>query len=147
CPGAHLEQLAEGARFELALGLPLSLISSQVPSTTQPPFHMLIYNNLQLQLLRQLDNLILQSDTVGVKRKTPPLPPDDHESLWQKTPYANLVRYSPSRKYFARIRVGGKLIRQSLKTKVLSVAKLKLADLEKKERSKLEGSQRLTEGT
>src|SRR5438552_19099712 len=84
-------QLAEGARFELALGLPLSLISSQVPSTTQPPFHMLIYNNLQLQLLRQLDNLILQSDTVGVKRKTPPLPPDDHESLWQKTPYANLV--------------------------------------------------------
>src|SRR5437773_11968670 len=42
CP-VHLlrffeELLAEGARFELALGLPLSLISSQVPSTIQPPF-------------------------------------------------------------------------------------------------------------
>src|SRR6266545_182399 len=32
-------ELAEGERFELSLGLPLSLISSQVPSTTQPPFH------------------------------------------------------------------------------------------------------------
>ena len=82
-----------------------------------------------------------------MKRKSPRLPPDDRESLWQKTPYANLVRYSTSRKYFARIRVGGKLIRQSLKTKVLSVAKLKLADLEKKERAKLEGGQRLIEGT
>lgn len=65
---------------------------------------------------------------------------------WQKTPYANLVRYAPSGKYFARIRVGGKLIRQSLKTKVLSVAKLKLADLEKQERARLEGQQRLVEG-
>jgi integrase len=72
--------------------------------------------------------------------------PDDHESSWQKTPYANLVRYAPSGKYFARIRVGGKLIRQSLKTKVLSVAKLKLADLEKQERARLEGQQRLVEG-
>lgn len=53
---------------------------------------------------------------------------------WQKTPYANLVRYVPSKKYFARIRVGGKLIRQSLKTTTLTVAKLRLADLEKAER-------------
>jgi hypothetical protein len=65
--------------------------------------------------------------------------PDDRESPWQKTPDANLIRYAPSGKYFARIRVGGKLIRQSLKTKVLTIAKLKLADLEKPERSKLEG--------
>ena len=40
-------RLAEGERFELSLGLPLSLISSQVPSTTQPPFHSFIINNLQ----------------------------------------------------------------------------------------------------
>ena len=73
--------------------------------------------------------------------------PDDHKSPWQKTSYSNLIRYAPSGKYFARIRVGGKLIRQSLKTNVLSVAKLKLADLEKQERSKLEGQQRLVEGT
>jgi hypothetical protein len=31
--------------------------------------------------------------------------------------------------YFARAKVGGKLIRQSVKTDVLSVAKLRLADL------------------
>ena len=58
--------------------------------------------------------------------------PDDQ--VWQKTPYANLVRYKPSKTYFARIRIGGKLIRKSLKTHVLSVAKLRLGDLEKKER-------------
>jgi hypothetical protein len=32
------ETLAEGVGFEPTLGFPLSLISSQVPSTTQPPF-------------------------------------------------------------------------------------------------------------
>jgi len=53
---------------------------------------------------------------------------------WQKTSYANLIRYVPSGAYFARIRVRGKLIRRSLKTDVLSVAKLRLADLEKTER-------------
>src|SRR5579871_5473308 len=31
--------MAEGVGFEPTLGLLLSLISSQVPSTTQPPFH------------------------------------------------------------------------------------------------------------
>ena len=40
--------LAEGVGFEPTLGLPLSLISSQVPSTTQPPFRTLIINDLRL---------------------------------------------------------------------------------------------------
>ena len=35
---------------------------------------------------------------------------------WQKTSYANLVRYIPSGTYYARLRVAGKLIRKSLKT-------------------------------
>ena len=39
------------------------------------------------------------------------------------------------------------MIRRSLKTKVLSVAKLKLADLEKEERSKLENVERIDSGT
>jgi hypothetical protein len=52
------------------------------------------------------------------------LQPGDCESPWQKTPYANLVRYAPSGKYFARIRVGGKLIRQSLKTKVRRIQEI-----------------------
>jgi len=49
-----------------------------------------------------------------------------------KTSSANLIRYASSGCYFARIKIGGKLIRQSLKTKVLAVAKLKLSDLEKR---------------
>src|ERR1700739_1975758 len=56
------------------------------------------------------------------------------DSVWQKTPFANLLRYKPSKVYFARIRVRGKLIRRSLKTKALTVAKMRLADLEKQER-------------
>lgn len=67
-------------------------------------------------------------------------------SLWQKTPVPNLVRYVPSQKLFARIRVKGKLIRQSLKTKVLSVAKLRLADLEKKERQVAEHARGFVDG-
>jgi len=54
----------------------------------------------------------------------------DPERVWQPTQYTNLIRYVPSGKYFARMRVAGKLIRQSLKTNVLSIAKLRLADLE-----------------
>src|SRR6266481_10205716 len=60
--------------------------------------------------------------------------PQEPDDPWQKTQYANLIRYKPSKTYFARIRIGGKLIRRSLKTPVLSVAKLRLGDLEKKER-------------
>jgi integrase len=139
--------VAEGVGFEPTLGLLLSLISSQVPLTTQPPFQPFIYKHLTGFRHRQLDILILQYDTVGMKHKIAQQnQPDDQKSSWQKTPFANLIRYAPSGKYFARIRVGGKLIRQSLKTKALSVAKLKLADLEKQERAKLEGQKRLTEG-
>ena len=58
----------------------------------------------------------------------------DEPELWQKTPYANLIRYNPSGNYFCRIRVHGNLIRKSLKTDVLSVAKLRLTDEEKKHR-------------
>jgi hypothetical protein len=47
---------------------------------------------------------------------------------WVKTPYPNLIRYKPSGNYFGRVRVNGKLIRRSLETHVLSVAKLKLSD-------------------
>jgi len=48
-----------------------------------------------------------------------------------KTPVANLVRYKSSGIYFARVRIRNKLIRQTLKTDVMSVAKLRLADLVK----------------
>ena len=60
------------------------------------------------------------------------------KSLWLKTSFANLVRYVPSGIYFARIRVSGKLIRRSLKTNKLAVAKLRLSDLERVERQRIE---------
>lgn len=50
------------------------------------------------------------------------------QSEWVKTPVANLVRYKSSGIYFARLCIRGKLFRHSLKTDVISVAKLRLGD-------------------
>jgi len=44
------------------------------------------------------------------------------------------------------LRVGGKLIRKSLKTDVLSVAKLRLADLDKEERRRAESTDAAARG-
>jgi hypothetical protein len=67
-------------------------------------------------------------------RQNPITDAAEKNKLWQKTSYANLLRYIPSSMYFCRIRVRGKLIRKSLKTDVLSVAKLRLSDKEKEHR-------------
>ena len=56
------------------------------------------------------------------------------KSVWQKTPYPNLIRYVPSGSYFGRVKVAGKLIRRSLETHVLEVAKLRLSDFLKDNR-------------
>jgi hypothetical protein len=53
----------------------------------------------------------------------------ESKGLWTKAPVANLVRYEASGIYFIRAKVHGKLIRKSLDTNVLSVAKLRLADV------------------
>jgi hypothetical protein len=58
--------------------------------------------------------------------------------VWQPTQYSNLIRYIPSGTFFARLRVGGNLIRKSLKTDTLTVAKLRLSDIEKCERESVE---------
>ncbi|MDE3067476.1 MAG: site-specific integrase [Verrucomicrobiota bacterium] len=79
-------------------------------------------------------------------KQTAPAKASESESEWQKTPYSNLIRYVPSGTYFARIKVKGKLIRRSLKTKTLSVAKLRLSDLEKDERKKATRSSALLQG-
>jgi integrase len=63
---------------------------------------------------------------------------DGQESAWKRTPVSNLVRYDASGVYFARVRVGGKLIRRSLRTNKLSVAQVRLGALVKDERGKLE---------
>jgi integrase len=54
---------------------------------------------------------------------------NESASLWTKAPVANLVRYEPSGIYFARAKVHGKLVRKSLDTNILSIAKLRLADI------------------
>lgn len=66
---------------------------------------------------------------------------------WQKTPYSNLVRYVPSGTYFSRIRVKGKLIRRSLKTTAMTVAKLRLGDMEREERQRAESQTAVANGT
>ena len=71
----------------------------------------------------------------------------EKDSEWQKTPYANLVRYKSSGMYFARFRVKGKLIRCGLKTSQISVAKLRLGDLEKQERQRAEHQTAVADGT
>jgi integrase len=71
----------------------------------------------------------------------------EQTTAWQKTPYANLVRYVPSGKYFARLRVHGKLIRRCLKTNKIGVAKIRLADLEKVERQRVETHGAIANGT
>ena len=58
------------------------------------------------------------------------------QSKWAKTKFANLVRYGPNGGYYARLRIGGKLVWRSLKTTTISIAKLRLADLAKAERVK-----------
>lgn len=65
---------------------------------------------------------------------------------WQKTPFANLVRYVPSGVYFARLRVRGKLIRRSLRTCSITTAKMRLSDLEKAERQKAESQTAVADG-
>jgi hypothetical protein len=87
------------------------------------------------------DFLILQSGTVPVKDRI--AAPKNH---WLKTPFSNLMRYVPSGIYFARIRVRGKLIRRSLKTNAISVAKLRLAEIEKTERQRIEIEGAVTSG-
>ena len=70
----------------------------------------------------------------------------DSDKEWQKTQFSNLIRYVPSGKYFARIRVRGKLIRKSLKSDVLTIAKLRLGDLEKNEREAAESNEAVFRG-
>ena len=70
----------------------------------------------------------------------------EESAPWVKAPVANLVRYKPSGVYFARAKVGGKLIRQSLKTDVLSVAKLRLQDLLAGEQQKTERQKTIAVG-
>src|SRR5664280_477676 len=55
---------------------------------------------------------------------------------WERTNVTNLLRNGQSGNYYARVKVNGKEKWRTLKTKVFSVAKLKVGDVERDERSK-----------
>jgi integrase len=78
------------------------------------------------------NNLIPESDT-----ETALAPAAGTQgSRFVKTRYANLVKDQVSGKYHARAKVGGRLIRKSLKTGSIEVAKRKLDDLLAQERAR-----------
>jgi integrase len=55
---------------------------------------------------------------------------------WERTPVTNLLRNGQSGTYYARIKISGKQKWRTLDTKVFTVAKLRLADVKREERSK-----------
>ena len=63
-----------------------------------------------------------------------------------RTSIQNLFRYRPSGTYFARFKVGGRPIRQSLETTVFSVAKQRLPDKIREYRSRHESSKAVAGG-
>lgn len=68
--------------------------------------------------------------------------PAKKQSVWEQTRYRNLFRYVPSGTIFARLKISGKQVRKSLKTPNLELAKNKLAELERNERSVAEDRRR-----
>jgi len=68
------------------------------------------------------------------------------DSLWETSTVPNLIRYRRSGTYFARFRVGGRLVRQSLDTTVFSVAKQRLPDKIRQFQGRLESTKALVSG-
>lgn len=68
------------------------------------------------------------------------------DKIWQKAPVANLYRYGPSGKYYARPRIKGKIKSKCLKTDKLTVAKLRLADYLREEHKLAAASENVTNG-
>src|SRR6266480_1991477 len=72
--------------------------------------------------------------------------PKQAKSDWESTGTQNLIRYRPSGTYFARFKIGRKPFRKSLKTQNLTTAKLRLPDLLRQYRSKVEAGRALRNG-
>lgn len=71
--------LAEGEGFEPPIALRLRLISSQVPSTTQPPFQPFRNKDLEKSQSIQIDDLLVPSRTAGVPAVLP-----KHSPRWHR---------------------------------------------------------------
>lgn len=68
-----------------------------------------------------------------------PIPQTEHQDdkVWLKTRYANLYLYVPSGVYHVKASVGGRLVRQSLKTRSCEIAKNKMDQLLAAERGRI----------
>ncbi|HOY60456.1 MAG TPA: hypothetical protein PK640_20245 [Verrucomicrobiota bacterium] len=64
----------------------------------------------------------------------------------QRTPISIVLRWKSSGTYFAQVRVGGKLFRESLKTGVFTVAILHLADFIQEKRTDCGAETRADDG-
>ena len=60
------------------------------------------------------------------------------DSPFERSSISNLVRRKSSKIYYARVRIGGRLVRKALDTPLLSVAKNRLAELVRSERERAE---------
>jgi len=77
------------------------------------------------------------------KRQNPPRPTPSKDGKWRsfaKVP--NLLQYVSTGTYFARVKVNGKIFRESLETTVFTTAKLKMGDFvkEKTTRKHVDGT-------
>ncbi|HKP04992.1 MAG TPA: site-specific integrase [Chthoniobacterales bacterium] len=88
--------------------------------------------------------MIPESDTDCLKNSQ--TTPTKVSSPWHKSSVANLVRYGPSGVYFARFKVGGKLIRKSLRTKLLSIARNRLTEQVTEARSHSDLGRKIAKG-
>jgi integrase len=88
-----------------------------------------------MQLLTVAETPIAERPKPGTRN----LSKDGRWRAFSKVP--NLLQYVSTGKYFARVKVNGKIVRQSLDTDVFTTAKLRLPDFLKDQRSKkrLEG--------
>ena len=102
--------------------------------TAAPIAQPFITKHLQMRDGTCLTFSILLFYTSGMKSPNHAQKPAKKNPLWQKTQYSNLIRNVSSGTYYARFRVSGKLIWKSLKTDKISVAHLRLGDLQKAER-------------
>lgn len=83
------------------------------------------------------NELVQRADSANPRRadRESNISPDGKWKSFPKVP--NLLQYVPSGKFFGRVKVNGKLVRQSLETDVFTTAKLKLGDYIKDQRKNI----------
>src|SRR5437870_10375508 len=89
------------------------------------------------------DNVVMDTmDSLSLSKMSP----NQVKTGWESSGTQNLIRYRPSRTYFARFKIGRKPFRKSLKTQSLTTAKLRLGDMLRQHRAKIEAGSALQNG-